>query len=307
LNDFEFFLELRCPANNALIGNSVPLGTVIVFPDIDIFTVEIEPAIECDVAPVIVAPYYCGDLVLNEMPADPAACPTGSNGFVEYTLETVFDLSAAPPCFDVSLLTGQVPIIACSNCCPLVADVTLADEGPFCSGDITEVCMTFDAPFETDGQVSINGVDAIAGEDQFCFQLDIINDGCSYEPFQIPVEIICNEDGTLINALSQEILVAPDPSNFQYVVNYRGCGIAPFINSLAANSPCPLSSFGAQVIITDPVDGCPPIDGEVEVPFNYADDNDNVIDVTAFGCDGFEESIILPLSGCTTCPCPTPV
>jgi len=303
--DLELFLELRCPYTFGLIGAQIPLGTINVFPNSDAFTPQIEPAIECGTAPVIVAP-QCGDLLLNETPADPATCPVGVDGFVEYTVDPGFDISAAPDCFDVSLLSGQEPITACSNCCPLVVDATITDAGPFCSGDISEVCVTFDAAFETDGQVTINGIDAIAGEDQICFQLDLINDGCSYEPIQIPFEIICNEDGTINNGLTPDVLIAPYPANFQYQVFPGGCGFPPNVGP-ANNSPCLVFSGYPPVVISDPVDGCPPIDGAVEIPLDYLDENFNPLDVTSFGCDGFEASVILPQPGCSTCDCPNPV
>jgi len=302
--DLELFLELRCPYNFGLIGVQIPLGTVTVYPNSNLFSPQIEPALECGMAPVITAP-QCGDLVLTETPVDPAACPVGNDGFVTWEVDPGIDVGVPPDCFDVTALSGQEPITACSSCCPLVAEVTVADAGPFCNGDMTEVCITFDDPFETDGQITINGVDVVAGETEICFDLALVNDGCSYEPVQIPIEIICNVDGTVNNALTPDILIAPDPANFQYEVFSGGCGFPPFIGP-GFNSPCIVFSGYPTVIITDPVDGCPPIDGEVEIPLDYFDENFNQIDVTAFGCPGFEESVILPQPGCSTCPCPNP-
>jgi len=303
VEDLEFFLELRCPSNFSLIGVQIPLGTVNVFPNSDAFTPQIEPAVACGIAPVITAP-ECGDLVLAETPADPTACPAGNDGFVEYTVDPGFDINAVPDCFDTTVLSGQEPIIACSNCCPLVADVTVANAGPFCSGDITEVCVTFDAPFETDGQITINGIDAVAGDTQLCFDLTLVNDGCNYLPLQVPFEIVCTVDASTNIGLTPDLLIAPDLANFEYQVFPGGCQFPPTIGP-GNNSPCFVSS-GATTIISDPVDGCPPLDGEIEVVLDYLDDNFNPLDVAAFGCDGFDTTVLLPQPGCSTCDCPNP-
>jgi len=300
---YDLQIELQCPSNFSTIGTPVPIGTITVFPGIEGYIPLIEPSGICEEEPAIIAP-PCGQLAENITSADPIACPAGNDGFVEWTIDPGFDVSEAPDCFDLSLLSGQEPILACSNCCPLVTDVTVADAGPFCTGDITEVCATFDAPFETDGQVTINGIDAVAGEDQICFELDLVNNGCNYEPVQIPFEIICNDDGTISNGLSTGILVAPDPANFQYVIEPGGCGSAPFVGP--GNSPCFVIG-SPPFIITEPIDGCPPIDGEVEFIIDYFDDNFNPLDIAAFGCEGFETTLLLPQPGCSTCDCPNPV
>jgi len=118
----------------------------------------------------------------------------------------------------------------------------------------------------------------------------------------MPFEIICN-DGTTTNALTQEVLVAPDPANFQYQVFTNGCNAPPTVGSPAdPQQPCTVYS-NSSTVITAPVDGCPPIAGELEVGLEYLDDNANPIDLTAFSCDGFPESVILLQPGCTNCPC----
>jgi len=267
--EFELFIRLICPFINEPIGASVPIGTIIIYPNIDTFMPTIEPAILCGEEPVI-SPPLCGDLALNVSPQSPIACPAGNNGFVDWAIDPGFDISVAPDCFDTVVLSGQELITACSNCCPLVVEVSIADPGPFCSGDMTEVCATFDAAFETDGQITINGVDALAGEDQICFQLDLVNEGCNYQPVQLPFEIICNEDGSVSNEIIPDILIAPDPANFQYQVFTGGCGFPPFISPLNG-SPCAIFSNSSSIIITQPINGCPPIPGEVEIPLDYFD------------------------------------
>jgi len=302
--DLELFLQLFCPYTYQMIGTQVPLGTVTVFPNSAFFVPQIQPATECGVTPLILPP-QCGDMVLNEVPPAPEACPVGEDGYVEYTIDPGIDVSTAPDCFDPSVFSGQEPITACSNCCPLVVDVTIADAGPFCSGDMTEACVTFDAPFETDAQVTINGVDAVAGEDQICFQIDLINGGCSFEPVQVPFEIICNVDGSVSNGLSSDVLVAPDPANFQYQVFPGGCGFPPFVGP--PNGPVTCFVFSSYSnVVTEPIDGCPPTDGEVEVTLDYFDNNFNPLDVASIPCDGFPATIILPQPGCSSCPCPNP-
>jgi len=303
--ELELFLQLFCPYTYDMIGATIPLGTVNVFPNSDPFVPEIEPSQECGVAPVIIAP-ECGELTVTETPAAPPACPAGEDGFVEYTIDPGFDIGAAPDCFDVSLLSGQATITACSECCPFVVDVTLEAPGPFCSGDMTEVCVTFDPAFDSDGQLTVNGIDAVAGEDQICFDLTLVNDGCNYEPVQVPFEIICNEDGSVIDGFTPDVLVAPDPANFQYeVLDPGGCGFAPFVGP-ANNSPCFVFTGYPPLIITEPVDGCPPMDGEVEFTLDYFNDDFFPLDIAAFGCDGFETTILLPQPGCSNCVCPNP-
>jgi len=295
--DLALFLRLSCPEGSGIIGTLEPIGTVTIYPDPSLFTVEIEPAVECGVAPVIIAP-QCGDLVLNETPPDLPACPAGANGFVEYTFGPGFDVGTSPICFNESLLNGQEPFTACSNCCPLVADVTIADTGPFCSGDMTEVCVTFDTVFETDGQVTINGIDAVAEEDQICFQLDLTNNGC-YNEAQIPFEIVCNDEGLVINGFTPDVLVAPNPANFQFDIFPGDCTTLSYY-APTSNANCYLVS-GNPVFITEPIDGCPPIDGEVQVDLIYLNGNFAPVDVSTFGCDNFPLSAILPQPGCSTC------
>jgi len=296
----ELFLEARCPSTFFPIGEIIPLGTQTVYPFPNWYTINVTPGNTCEAEPVIEG-NFCGTLTTVVTPPSLAACPTGTNGFVEWTIDPGFDTTNLPDCLSDVVFTGQEPITACSDCCPLVVDISLAETGPFCSGDITEVCVTFDVAFETDGEVSINGVDAVAGDDQICFQFELINTGCNYEPAQLPFEIICNEGIT--NIFTPGVLIAPDPANFPFTVFPGSCDASPSIGS--PGFPCIVAS-NPGVIITEPIDGCPPIAGEVEIPLVYYNENDYPLDVEAFGCPGLETSLVLPQQGCSTCPCPNP-
>jgi len=100
------------------------------------------------------------------------------------------------------------------------------------------------------------------------------------------------------------VLVAPDPANFQYQVDPGTCFGLPIVEPLNG-SPCAVLSSFTQ-ITTNPVNSCPPIDGEVEITLDYYDDNFNILDVAAFGCAEFVATIIEPQPGCSACPCANP-
>jgi len=113
--DLELFLELRCPATFGIIGTQVSLGTVAIYPDLNAFIPQIEPAIDCGIEPIFI-PGQCGTISTMVTQPDPPACPAGNNGFVDWMINPGFDVAAAPACFDISLLSGQEPILACEDC-----------------------------------------------------------------------------------------------------------------------------------------------------------------------------------------------
>ena len=300
ITTYDFTLELLCPETFTTIGAPVSLGSTTVYPSADQFLPTIEPAILCGEEPTITAG-FCGDLILDVTPADAAACPAGNDGFVDWTVDTGLDLANAPACFDATLLTGQEQIIACSNCCPALVQAVVSEPGIYCSGDVTLFCADFADPFTSDGEVIINGVDAIAGETQICFDLSLINNTCSFTDIAVPFEVLCTTDGSVSTAFTDPITIAPDPSNWEFEVVSGGCGFAPFVRSTDGN--CFVSS-GQVTITVPPIDGCPPQDGEVELTLDYFDDDFNIIDISQIPCPGFTTTITAPQPGCSDCPCP---
>ncbi len=298
---YDYVLELRCPATFGLIGTPIPLGSITVYPSLDQFIPTIEPAVECGQEPIITA-NFCGDLITNVTNPDPVSCPIGTDGFVDWMIDTGLDLTDAPACFDATELSGQEPITACGNCCPELLQAVVSEPGIYCAGDITEFCADFAEPFTTDGQVEINGVSAVAGESQICFDLELENTTCSFADFEVPIEVFCSTDNSIANVLSEPVSIAPDPNNWQFEIISGGCGFAPFINTINS-SQC--FAFVSEIItVTDPVDGCPPTEGEVELVIGYWDDNFIEIDLSQFTCPGFTTSVLALQPGCTDCSCP---
>lgn len=294
-------IELICPVNFSAFGTNVPIGTIEIYPPINNFVPNIEPAINCEELPSISLP-FCGDLVVDTILPAAAACPQGADGSLTWSVDVGFDTSNAPDCFDIASLMGQETITACSNCCPNLVEAIVQETGPFCTGTIVEVCATFDAPFASDNQVTIEGVDAVAGDNEICFPLELINDGCSFEDVAATFEIICDVDQSIATGFTNDIMIAPDPDNFQYQIFPGGCGFPPSVGS-ANGSPCFTTSIEA-IVTVPPVDGCPPVEGEVELVLAYFDDNFDFIDFAGLECAGFDSTVVAPQPGCSTCPCP---
>lgn len=130
----------------------------------------------------------------NLTSADLEGCPKGNDGLYEWSIDLGFDDSNLPECFDVPGLSGQDVISACSNCCPTLVDALVQDAGPFCAGATTSVCANFSAPFNANGDVSVNDIEAMAGESQICFDLILENNTCSFTEIEFSFDIICNID-----------------------------------------------------------------------------------------------------------------
>jgi len=89
-DESELILEILCPVTFDVIGEPVPIGTVTVYPDPNLFEVDITLGTNCEEEPAIQAG-VCGTVSTSVTPSDPIACPTGANGFVEWTIDTGFD------------------------------------------------------------------------------------------------------------------------------------------------------------------------------------------------------------------------
>jgi len=330
--DYELFLELRCPvspgnpANNPLIGNSVSLGTVTLFPNIGNFTVEIEPAIECGVAPVIIAP-TCGDLVLNEMPADPPSCPAGADGFVDWTVDPGFDIGAAPGCFDGSLLNGQEPITACNNCIGNCEDGTLCQDVCFdltaAASDLpAEVCSSNFVTFQY--QLEVTGIGADVGNYNILtidnngntIGFDIHNAGdpttlfptvfmladrCDPKNLTLFYEIQCPDDGTILASGTVGTVAIYPPTYF----------FSPIITpSIACVQDLMIvSNCGTVVLDPDPIPiaGCGGEDTQVNwsIDFGFEYPPECITSAiegteTVFACDGMPGDLCDDNNPCTT-------
>ena len=93
----------------------IPLGQLIVFPDLNFVNVDVIEAPICGEQPLLVSSGCGTPVITNVVP--PVNDPINPiDGYIEYALDFGFDISSAPDgCFDESQFAGTAPIAACTD------------------------------------------------------------------------------------------------------------------------------------------------------------------------------------------------
>ena len=278
------------------------IGSFVVYPDLANFTPQITPSIACIQELEFTQP-LCGALVL-----DPETIPSGcgvEDELVNWSVEYNFEY---PSDCNIESISGTETVFACvgeesdlcddNNLCPELVDVVVSGSGTYCSGDVALVCAEFSSPFTCYGEVIVNGVAAIAGENQVCFDLNLVNNTCSFKGIAIPFEVFCTIEETIDTAFTDLIAIAPDPSKWVLEVSQGDCRFPPNVAGYC------FAEIVEIDITVPPVSGCPPQSGEAEVTLAYYDDDFDEIDISQFPCSGFSETVTTPILGCSDCPYP---